>query len=262
MSERVCVFVDGENFRHVICDLFTDFDPRDYLPKNAEWGAFFDWLVSEVAPSGRRLRTYWYVIEFIDFFPYKLPHADKDPEKLRRVLSKYEPLEEELRTLSGSALVEKMKNRVSGLREKQGRMRRRLDGWTTLQNAISVRHPAVEFRRAGGIRYNLFDESLGQEKAVDVKLAADLIMLRDIYDIAVVVSGDQDYVPAVQVIKDCGKRVINVSFETRSGKLLPGGAWRLNQASDWGLRVPYDAFRKYLAFDTTGSVINEHPSSE
>ena len=73
------------------------------------------------------------------------------------------------------------------------------------------------------MKCNLFDKSLGREKAVDVKLTSDMITLQGIYDIAIIVSGDQDYVPAAEVLKDCGKRVINVAFRTRSGKLLPGG---------------------------------------
>jgi hypothetical protein len=44
MAERVCVFVDGENFRHSIGELFNDFNRADYLPKNADWGELFDWL--------------------------------------------------------------------------------------------------------------------------------------------------------------------------------------------------------------------------
>ena len=125
-------------------------------------------------------------------------------------------------------------------------MQRRFEGWTAIHNGIVQQHNAVEFRRAGSIRCNLFDCSLGTEKAVDVKLATDMILLRDIYEVAVVVSGDQDYVPAVQAVKDFGKRVINVGFETRSGKLLPGGAWRLNLITDKSERIPYDALGRYL----------------
>ena len=64
--------------------------------------------------------------------------------------------------------------------------------------------------------------------------------MRDIYDVAIILSGDQDYVPAVEVIKDSGKRVINVVFRTRGGRLLPGGARRLNEITDWSLEVKYD----------------------
>ena len=96
------------------------------------------------------------------------------------------------------------------------------------------------------MNYNLFKKDLGKEKAVDVKLASDMITLKDIYDIAVIVSGDQDYVPAVEIVKDAGKQVVNVAFLTRNGDLLPGGARRLNQITDWHCDISFTTFEKYL----------------
>jgi hypothetical protein len=64
------VFVDGENFRHAIVNLFDHFDRDDYLRRKADWDALFDWIVSRVEPDGERVRTYWYVNELLDFFPY------------------------------------------------------------------------------------------------------------------------------------------------------------------------------------------------
>ena len=143
-----------------------------------------------------------------------------------------------------------MEEIVKNLREQQDRVQTRFNGWSEVQEGIAVRHIAIEFRKAGTITCNLLDNNrFGREKAVDVKLASDLIALNDIYDIAVIVSGDQDYVPAVQVVKDYGKRVVTVAFERRDGGLLPGGARQLNQASDWGLTVKHsdlDAFLKIL----------------
>ena len=148
--------------------------------------------------------------------------------------------------MEGQSLIGRLGEIVRRLQERRTQMSRRFDGWRSLHNGIATRHNAIEFRPSGGIRYNLFDESLGQEKAVDVKLATDLIVLRDIYDIAVIVSGDQDYVPAVQVVKDAGKKVVNVTFETRGGRLLPGGARRLNEMTDSVLQVRYDELRDFL----------------
>ena len=67
-----------------------------------------------------------------------------------------------------------------------------------------------------------------------------MIVLRDIYDIAVIVSGDQDYVPAVKVVKDFGKIVVNVAFLARNGRLLPGGARRLNHLTDDSIEIGYE----------------------
>jgi len=247
MSQRVCIFVDGENFRHSIVNLFAaEFSQDDYLPQKAKWESFFDSLVKKADNDGKIIRTYWYVIEEIDFYPYKFPFAETEPDKLKKLLSKEKALNDKLDNLSGKALIDEMKKIVEDLKKKQQVMLKRVHGWSTLQNGISAKHKFVEFRKSGAIQYNLFNGTLGQEKTVDVKLATDMIMLRDIYDIAVIVSGDQDYVPAVRVIKDSGKHVVNVSFETRSGKLLPGGAWRLNNITDWSLQIPYNEFHDFL----------------
>ncbi len=246
--KKVCVFVDGENFRHSIEELFpADFNKNEYLPKQAKWASFFDWMV-DLASNGEseRLRTYWYVIDIVDFFPYKLPSITRAPGTLRTVLEKHQPLRDTLRDLDGDDLVAAMVDMAGGLEKDMAVFRKRFDGWKVIQDGISIQHDAVEFRRAGAISYNLFRHRLGQEKAVDVKLAADLIMLRDIYDIAVIVSGDQDYVPAVQVVKDAGKAVVNVTFLKPDGGVLPGGARRLNQMTDTCLEVPYHKVKEYL----------------
>lgn len=81
-----------------------------------------------------------------------------------------------------------------------------------------------------------------------MNLATDLIKLKDIYDIAIIVSGDQDYVPAVDSVKDFGKHTINVSFQAESGFLLPGGAKRLNQSTDRSSELSYNDLKKYLEF--------------
>ncbi|HEX9021832.1 MAG TPA: NYN domain-containing protein [Nitrospirota bacterium] len=148
--------------------------------------------------------------------------------------------------LNGDALKEKMKLIVKDLKGHEIKINNRFKGWENLQNGIAAKHQSVEFRRAGAIRYDLFNHKFGKEKAVDVKLACDVISLTDIYDIAIIVSGDQDYVPAVQIAKDKGRHVVNVSFLARNGNILPGGARRLNQVTDWSYQVPYETLKSYL----------------
>ena len=70
--DRVCIFVDGENFRHSIRGLFSEFDPSDYLPRQAAWTQFFDWIAGRLSDSPHRVRTYWYVVRHLEFFPYRL----------------------------------------------------------------------------------------------------------------------------------------------------------------------------------------------
>src|SRR3989338_4535109 len=87
MEKRVCIFVDGENLRHSIVDLFPNFNQYDYLPKSAKWAEFFDWIAEQVSNKhGERIRTYWYVVENIDFSPFGLDHASKDLKLLTNVI--------------------------------------------------------------------------------------------------------------------------------------------------------------------------------
>ena len=67
--------------------------------------------------------------------------------------------------------------------------------------------------RFGGVRYR--DGQL-VEKGVDIMLATDLLYYawQDFYDRAVVVSGDGDYVYALQTLKHMGKYVEVVAFES------------------------------------------------
>jgi len=249
---KACIFVDGENFRHSIVELFPQFQQEDYLPKSAQWTNLFDWIVKSVDGNGERIRTYWYVIESLDFFPYRFPDPAEaaNPQEaqtvLYRILTKHQAYKRELDRLSPERRVTRMGDIVTELKQRKSTMQSRFNGWIAVQNGISRNHQAIEFRRAGAMTYNLFDKSLGAEKAVDVKLAVDMIMLREIYDIAIIVSGDQDYVPAVGVLKDCGKRVVNAAFKTRSGKLLPGGARRLNQVTDWSFNIEFAPLAEHL----------------
>lgn len=54
------------------------------------------------------------------------------------------------------------------------------------------------------------------EKGVDVMIAADLIShaYEDHYDTAILVSGDADFYPALQVVKDTGKQVEVAAFDS------------------------------------------------
>lgn len=247
MAERVCVFVDGENFRHNIVDLFDQFDQGDYLPHGADWAALFNWLVQEASDGGNRVRTYWYVVEHLDFRPHNLPHFNREPDKLKKIVCRDPDMKAELSNAQDDEEASrKLTQFYSKLNGRRGNMVKRFDGWRRVHDEIARAHSAIEFRKAGSLRYDLLRGTLGPEKAVDVKLATDLIMFRDIYDVAVIISGDQDFVPAVQVVKDSGKRVINVAFKTQDDRLLPGGAVRLSQTTDWGLQIPHQDLANHL----------------
>lgn len=252
MKGKACVFVDGENLRHALIGALegqTDFKKHDYLPPSAKWEDFFNWIVENCSGGEcSRLRTYWYAIETVDFFPFGLNkfHLPADEIKLRSILSSHQPTKQRLNGLDNPSLHQEMEKIKKELQKERQTFLSRFEGWHTVQNGIALKHNAIEFRRSGAISYNLFEKSLGQEKTIDVRLALDTVMLAKIYDVAVIVSGDQDYVPAAQALKDMGKTVVNVAFEKKNGELLPGGARRLNIATDKSLNVSFDLLVKFM----------------
>jgi len=97
MAKKVCIFVDGENFRHSIQELFIGLPNLDeYIPKEARWTEFFDWLVEQTSDyETERLRTYWYVVQHIDYRPYGIASSRLGAEDLKRLLSKHFPFKKE-----------------------------------------------------------------------------------------------------------------------------------------------------------------------
>jgi len=58
------------------------------------------------------------------------------------------------------------------------------------------------------------------EKGVDTKLAVDMVTLayKNMYDVAILVSGDGDFVPVVKGVQDFGKEVVNAYFKEKEIK--------------------------------------------
>lgn len=260
MENRVCIFVDGENLRFTINKLFSPrfFDPSQYIPINAKWDDWYDNLArqSVFEAQVKRVRTYWFVTENVYCHPPLIHRDMTDAQQL-------EWLEINANAIQSSKVIQSSEKRQlrSGLDDERLRMLhkvtndlRGLKGWVEnvfksnhhRQNTIAKNNRAVEFCRSGEIIYRLLPQKFGQEKTVDVNLALAMVLRAPIYDTAVIVSGDQDYVPAVQQVKNLGKNVVNVSFEREDGGLLPGGAKKLNEITDWSLQIPFKEFQKAL----------------
>ena len=59
-------------------------------------------------------------------------------------------------------------------------------------------------------------------KGDDVYLAVDLVSgaYENLYDTAIIISGDEDFVPAIQKAQKLGKKVINAYFKSTSSNYL------------------------------------------
>lgn len=73
---------------------------------------------------------------------------------------------------------------------------------------FTVRYGRLEKRPRGGV----------VEKGVDVKIAVDMLQLAysNVYDTAILVSGDGDFAYAIEAVKDLGKHVEVAYFWARS----------------------------------------------
>ena len=68
------------------------------------------------------------------------------------------------------------------------------------------------------VKCDINDPTVVEQKGVDVELACDMLTfaIKDYYDVAILISGDGDFVPVVERVKDLGKIVEVASFCTKT----------------------------------------------
>jgi uncharacterized LabA/DUF88 family protein len=76
-----------------------------------------------------------------------------------------------------------------------------------------------------------FDEQRQQQKEVDVALACELVAhaFKNNYDVAILVSGDRDFIPAIQHAQLSGKRVEVAAFANSASTEIRRSADRFHQ---------------------------------
>lgn len=102
-----------------------------------------------------------------------------------------------------------------GFKEEPERYREQQKFFTSVNSL-----PYTELR-IGRLVYNNWPSSPPFEKGVDILLATDMIThsYKNNYDVAILVAGDNDYVSAIQAIKDNGKNVEVALFGKESTSL-------------------------------------------
>jgi len=71
-------------------------------------------------------------------------------------------------------------------------------------------------------KVNIEGKTVYQVKEDDIHLAVDMVRLayNKAYDTAILISSDGDFVPAIQAVKETGKNVENIGFETKFSHYL------------------------------------------
>ncbi len=88
------------------------------------------------------------------------------------------------------------------------------------------------------------------EKGVDVQLAVDLVRFgaKLNYEVAIIVSGDGDYSPAVEAVKDMGLNVVNAFFPDEVSSYL-------RHVCDRFVQLDYDYLKNCLFASTTTTFV-------
>ncbi|MDH4099295.1 MAG: NYN domain-containing protein [Nitrospirota bacterium] len=90
------------------------------------------------------------------------------------------------------------------------------------ENELAAFYRSMDYHPFFYVR--IFDRPMNKtiEKQVDVYLATQMVALayENVYDIAFLVSGDEDFVPAIEVVHQKGKIVVAVAAETAMSRLL------------------------------------------
>jgi hypothetical protein len=102
--------------------------------------------------------------------------------------------------------------------------------FTAVQGDDVVINQTRDRIRNCGFQAEVFKKRDGKAKQVDIALASRMVLeaARDNYDIALLFAGDEDYVPAVQAVKELGKSVYLIFFDAPGGGL----ASELRRVSD------------------------------
>jgi uncharacterized LabA/DUF88 family protein len=126
----------------------------------------------------------------------------------------------------------------------EARLRAWLTSWLDRQPSFDVKIRARKPRRRT-IRCRSCNTDIGTcphcsaplttaaEKGVDAALVTDLLSLawQHAYDVAVLVSGDADYIPAVEYVQSQGLKVINAAWPHK-GYELQGACWATFSLND------------------------------
>lgn len=115
-------------------------------------------------------------------------------------------------------------------------------------------HDKLRYNGFRVIARESYDPNRKEQKEVDVAMACELVVhaLRDHYDVAIVVSGDRDFIPAIQHVQAAGKRVEVAAFSNSVGGELIRTAdefhelgrmplLSMNNVSEAAFDVPADA---------------------
>jgi uncharacterized LabA/DUF88 family protein len=242
---RFVLFVDGSNLFGILRGL--EVQVEDY---QTFYRYLFDQVVTawrETAASGdpapaRLVRVYWYVVGDID-------HWDLEDANTQAHLREQFEKDDELRLFYLSEVTRQGATTAVSQRQAWARCFEEIKRWyenkrATLNkmkrfyHAVRSNTDSIDIAERGHWKVDILHRMV-TEKGLDTSLAVDMLALLDNYDMAVVISGDADMIPSIELIKGRQKQVAVVEFHrgARPDKRGRGFASRLKLSADFVVSV-------------------------
>ncbi len=255
---KTVVFVDGRNFKYNLqaFRFHAEGDPNsgsDYRldEKHFQWREFFLGVVKKFAESTetphRLVRVYWYNAETIR--PYQVTDRLVD-NVLQNFKTDYPSLTADVIKCLARNWYDQERSYFYQAKETvfEG-LQRKIDFLEFKYVGEYVVRPFDPHRLTQNEDGSFFYQGTREgEKGVDVGIAIDMIAKLQAYDVAVLVSGDADFLPAVRYLKDSLKQVYQFS-------LARGVPPRINYLSSW-LIGRVDAFRAFDELEFLSTYLN------
>ena len=216
MPLRTAVFVDGANFRANLRNLASG---RGYMleERHFDWKRFYDGVIQKFDQATgwnhRMIRVHWYYAETMSPWAYSEDYAHNQAQ---RIVEKHS----EISNLTPHTVVNLARRWYDNERKRFERLRE-----VTFEN-IQRETDFLEFKYVGQYQVRPFEvhrieqnedsevtyfgKQVG-EKGVDTGIAVDMIAKMPYYDVAILVSGDADFLPVVGYLKDHLKHVYQFS---------------------------------------------------
>ena len=117
-------------------------------------------------------------------------------------------------------------------------------------------HDLLRYKGFRVIARDSFDVEKDEQKEVDVAMACQIVVhaLRDNYDTAIVVSGDRDFIPAIQEVQAAGKKVEVAAFSKHMAKEMRRAADKYYELDD----VPLLSLSNYYAEESASDAKEEN----
>jgi uncharacterized LabA/DUF88 family protein len=217
---RFAFFVDGSNLFGSLKGMGVEVDDYQqfysYLFKCAEqqWRQA---VGASQAPASLLQRVYWYQVGSIDQWNLDDPQAQA---YLKERFDEARQIKAGFMAQAGKLLAGKPQADVAlrawslcfeELKAWYDSKKRILDGMKRFHYGVQSSTDLIDVLEVGHWKVDFFAHSC-EEKGLDTRLAVDMVALEANYDVAVVVSGDADSIPSIDLMKRRGKHVGAVEF--------------------------------------------------